>query len=63
MELAEIGTPAENEDPNVVNEAPGVSDSLLKDHEKLLSDRKKLLAELSDIEGESHGDLDFLNVD
>ena len=60
MELDEIGTPAEKEEPN---EAPYASDSLAKDHEKLLSDRKKLLAELSDIEGDSHGDLDFLNVD
>jgi len=63
MELDEIGTPEEKEEPNVVNEVPYVSDSLAKDHEKLLSDRKKLLAELSDIEGDSHGDLDFLNVD
>ena len=63
MELDEIGTPEEKEEPNVVNEVPYVSDSLAKDHEKLLSDRKKLLAELSDIDGDSHGDLDFLNVD
>jgi len=60
MELDEIETPAEKEELNVV---PDVIDSLAKDHEKLLSDRKKLLAELSDIEGDSHGDLDFLNVD
>jgi len=63
MELYENETQAEKEDSNIVNEAPDISDSLAKDHEKLLSDRKKLLAELSDIEGDSHGDLDFLNVD
>jgi len=63
MELYEIETLAEKEELNEVNEASVVSDSLAKDHEKLLSDRKKLLAELSDIEGDSHGDLDFLNVD
>jgi len=63
MELYDNKTPAEKEEPNEVDKASDISDSLAKDHEKLLSDRKKLLAELSDIEGDSHGDLDFLNVD
>jgi len=63
MDENEITTEGEGVDTNKVNEAPDVSDSLTRDHEQLLSDRKKLLAELSDIEGESHGELDFLNVD
>eukprot|EP00092_Neocalanus_flemingeri_P012424 GFUD01013394.1.p1 GENE.GFUD01013394.1~~GFUD01013394.1.p1 ORF type:complete len:385 (+),score=117.37 GFUD01013394.1:45-1199(+) len=63
MELEENEAPVENEDSVAGNEAPDVSDSLGKDHEKLLSDRKKLLAELSNMEDDSQGDLDFLNGD
>eukprot|EP00092_Neocalanus_flemingeri_P025063 GFUD01027179.1.p1 GENE.GFUD01027179.1~~GFUD01027179.1.p1 ORF type:complete len:397 (+),score=112.78 GFUD01027179.1:61-1251(+) len=64
MELEENNEAAvENEDSIAVNEAPDVSDDLVKDHEKLLSDRKKLLAELSNMEDDSQGDLDFLNGD
>eukprot|EP00092_Neocalanus_flemingeri_P053264 GFUD01062542.1.p1 GENE.GFUD01062542.1~~GFUD01062542.1.p1 ORF type:complete len:378 (+),score=112.50 GFUD01062542.1:48-1181(+) len=63
MELEENEAPVENEDSVAGNEASGVSDSLGKDHEKLLSDRKKLLAELSNMEDDSQGDLDFLNGD
>jgi hypothetical protein len=59
MELDEHDeAPAEKEDDDGINEAPDVSDPMVK--EKLLSDRKKLLAELNSIEGQ--GDLDFLNL-
>eukprot|EP00092_Neocalanus_flemingeri_P025061 GFUD01027177.1.p1 GENE.GFUD01027177.1~~GFUD01027177.1.p1 ORF type:complete len:397 (+),score=112.72 GFUD01027177.1:61-1251(+) len=64
MKLEENNEAAvENEDSIAVNETPDVSDDLVKDHEKLLSDRKKLLAELSNMEDDSQGDLDFLNGD
>eukprot|EP00092_Neocalanus_flemingeri_P025062 GFUD01027178.1.p1 GENE.GFUD01027178.1~~GFUD01027178.1.p1 ORF type:complete len:391 (+),score=104.27 GFUD01027178.1:61-1233(+) len=64
MELEENNEAAvENEDSTTGNENPDVSDNLVKDHQKLLSDRKKLLAELSNMEDDNQGDLDFLNGD
>eukprot|EP00092_Neocalanus_flemingeri_P040574 GFUD01044180.1.p1 GENE.GFUD01044180.1~~GFUD01044180.1.p1 ORF type:complete len:390 (+),score=111.73 GFUD01044180.1:43-1212(+) len=63
MELEENEAAVEDEDSTAVNEDPDVSDNLVKDHQKLLSDRKKLLAELSNMEDDSQGDLDFLSGD